>query len=207
MLDRYTSGAVCRLQCKAAADGAASVSDSNIRSLREALAAEYEGLTKRLTRRLGSADFAREALHETFLRVDRVSDAVEVRSPLDYLFRMALNVARDRRKGDQQLLSAADVETMLDLADDGPDPSAVAESRIEMAEFEKALAELPARRRNVFVAAHLHQQPHREIADRFGINVRTVDFDLQYAMEHLSQRLGRKILRRFGPRARPQARD
>ncbi|WP_315705563.1 MULTISPECIES: RNA polymerase sigma factor [unclassified Bradyrhizobium] len=183
------------------------MSDSNSKSLREALAADYEGLTRRLARRLGSADFAREALHETFLRVDRVSDAVEVRSPLDYLFQTALNVARDRRRGDQQLLSAAEIETIVDLADEAPDPAAAAESRIEMQEFEKALAELPTRRRDVFIAAHVHQLPHREIADRLGINVRTVDFDLQYAMEHLGQRLGRKVLRRFGPKAKPRACD
>jgi RNA polymerase sigma-70 factor (ECF subfamily) len=181
------------------------LSDSNSKSLREALAADYEGLTRRLTRRLGSADFAREALHETFLRVDRASDAVPVRSPLDYLFRTALNVARDRRKSDRHLLSAAEVDAIMDVADEGPDPSMVAESRIELKAFEMALAELPARRRAVFVAAHLEQIPHREIAARYGINVRTVEFDLQHAMEHLSLRLGRKILRRFGPRAKPRS--
>lgn len=167
------------------------------------LAADYEGLARRLTRCLGSADFAREALHETFLRMERVSDAVEVRSPLDYLFRTALNVAKDRRKSDRQLLSATDIDAIMDLADERPDPSVVVESRIEMKAFEAALAELPARRREVFIAAHLDNLSHREIADRLGINIRTVDFDLQHAMEHLARRLGRTALRRFGPKARP----
>ena len=181
------------------------MSDSNSKSLRDALAADYEGLARRLTRRLGSADCAREALHETFLRIDRVSEDIEVRSPLDYLFRIALNVAKDERKSDRHLLSAAEIETIMDLADDGPGPAAVVESRIELKEFEKALAELPLRRRDVFIAAHLEHLPHREIAGRLGINVRTVDFDLQYAMEHLGRRLGRQIFRRFGPRTKPQS--
>jgi RNA polymerase sigma-70 factor, ECF subfamily len=179
------------------------VSDSNSKSLRDALTADYEGLARRLTRRLGSADSAREALHETFLRIERVSEDVHVRSPLDYLFRIALNVARDGRRSNQHLLSAAEIDTIIDIADDGPDPSTVVESRTELKEFEKALAELPPRRRDVFIAAHLEHLPHREIAQRLGINVRTVDFDLQYAMEHFSRRLGRKIFRRFGPRAKP----
>jgi RNA polymerase sigma-70 factor, ECF subfamily len=185
--------------------GRRKVSNSNSKSLRETLVADYEGLARRLTRCLGSADFAREALHETFLRMERVSDAVEIRSPLDYLFRTALNVAKDRRKSDQQLLSAADVDAIMDLADERPDPSVVVEGRIELKEFEKALGELPPRRREVFIAAHLDHLSHRQIADRLGINVRTVDFDLQYAMEHLARRLGRTALRRFGPRAKPQA--
>jgi RNA polymerase sigma-70 factor (ECF subfamily) len=81
----------------------------------------------------------------------------------------------------------------------------VVEARIELTEFQKALAELPARRRDVFIAAHLDHLPHREIATRFGINVRTVDFDLQHAMEHLSRRLGRSVLRRLGPRSRQKS--
>ena len=46
----------------------------------------YDGLVKKLARRLGSSEFAYEALHETFLRLDRVTDAVPVRSPADYIF-------------------------------------------------------------------------------------------------------------------------
>lgn len=179
------------------------MSDSNSKSLRETLAADYEGLTKRLTRCLGSSDFAREALHETFLRVGRVSEAASVRSPLDYLFRTAINVAKDRRRSDSRLLSAAEIAAFIDIPDDGPDPLRVLEWRIELEQFKKALAELPDRRRDVFVAAHVEHLPHGEIAKRFGVNIRTIEFDLQYAMEHLCRRLGRNAIRRFGPRARP----
>jgi RNA polymerase sigma-70 factor, ECF subfamily len=183
------------------------VSDSNSKSLRETLAADYEGLTRRLTRCLGSSDFAREALHETFLRMDRVSESVSVRSPLDYLFRTALNVAKDRRKSDGRLLSAAEIAAVIDIPDERPDPLRILESRIELEELEKALAELPERRRNVFIAAHVEHLPHGDIAKRFGVNVRTVEFDLQYAMEHLCRRLGRNAIRRFGPRAKPSLKE
>ncbi len=178
------------------------MSDSNSKSLREALTADYEGLATRLTRCLGSSDLAREALHETFLRVDRVSEAVSVQSPADYLFRTAINVAKDRRKSDARLLSAAEIAAITDIPDERPDPSMIVEGRLELKDLEKALAELPDRRRQVFIAAHIEQLPHCEIADRFGINVRTVEFDLQHAMEHLSRRMGRKVIRRFGPRAK-----
>lgn len=178
------------------------MSDSNSKSLREALTADYEGLATRLTRCLGSSDLAREALHETFLRVDRVSETVSVHSPADYLFRTAINVAKDRRKSDARLLSAAEIAAITDIPDERPDPSMIVEGRLELKDLEKALAELPDRRRQVFIAAHIEQLPHCEIADRFGINVRTVEFDLQHAMEHLSRRMGRKVIRRFGPRAK-----
>jgi len=176
------------------------VSDPNRRSLRETLSADYERLAGRLARRLGSADLAREVLHETFLRLDRVSEAVPVRSPRDYLFRTAINLANDRRKSERHLLSAREIAAITDISDDGPDPSIVVEGRLELQELDKALAELPERRRRVFMAAHIEQLPHRDIAILFGVNVRTIEFDLQHAMEHLSRRLGRKVNRRFGPR-------
>jgi RNA polymerase sigma-70 factor (ECF subfamily) len=143
---------------------------------------------------------AREALHEAFLRVERVSEAIPVQRPADYLFRTAINVAKDRRKSDRRLLSAAEIAAICDVPDDRPDPSTVVEARLELEELDKALNELPERRRQVFLAAHIDQIPHSEIADRFGINVRTIEFDLQHAMEFLSRRLGRKVIRRFGPK-------
>lgn len=198
--DRSSEGFVTPGTRKDGVKGRCSVSDSNRKSLREALSDDYEGLASRLARCLGSSDLAREALHETFLRVDRVSEAVSVRSPADYLFRTAINVAKDRRRSDAHLLSATEITAITDIADESPDPSVIVEARLELRELDKALTELPARRRGVFVAAHVEQLSHDEIAARFGINVRTVEFDLQHAMEHLSLRLGRKVIRRFGPR-------
>ncbi len=180
------------------------MSDSNSKALRAALSNDYESLARRLTRCLGSSDLAREALHETFLRVEQVSDAVSVRSPTDYLFRTAINVAKDKRKRDSRLLSSAEIAVICAIPDDGPDPSAITESRFELKELDKALSELPERRREVFIAAHVEQIPHSEIAARFGINARTVEFDLQHAIEHLSRRLGRKVVRRFGPRPKQE---
>jgi RNA polymerase sigma-70 factor (ECF subfamily) len=153
-----------------------------------------------LARRLGSADLAREALHEAFLRMDRVSDTVSIRSAASYIFRMAINVAEDRRRSDHRLLGATEIDAILDIPDEAPDAFSVVADRHEFDEFGKALAELPARRREVFMAVHVEYLSHQEIAQRFGVTTRTVAFDLQHAMEHLSRRLGRKVARRFGPR-------
>jgi len=166
--------------------------------------ADYEGLARRLTRCLGSPDLARESLHEAFLRIERVSEVMTINSPSDYLFRVAVNVARDRRRGDRRLLSASEIDAICDIPDEQPDPSEVLESRFELNALKKALSELSERRRIVFTAAHVEGIPHSVIAERLGINVRTVAFDLQHVMEHLSRRLGRKVIRRFGPAAKTQ---
>lgn len=177
------------------------MSERNRKILRDALSADYEGFVQRLTRRLGSSELAREALHETFLRIDGVSEAVSLRSPREYLHRTAVNIVKDRRKSDRHLLSVADIASVCDLHDQSPDPSTTVEARLELRELDKALRELPERRRRVFMAAHIEQVTHAEIAVRFGINIRTVELDLRHTLEHLSRRVGRKITRRFGPRS------
>ena len=50
--------------------------------------------SQRLTRRLGSADLAGEAIHEVFLRIERGGELGEVRNPQAYLYRMAANITR-----------------------------------------------------------------------------------------------------------------
>lgn len=145
-------------------------------------------------------DLAREALHEAFLRMDRVSDAVSIRSAASYILRMAINVAEDRRRSDSRLLGDAEIEAILDVPDDAPDVFSIVADRHEFDAFSKALLELSDRRREVFMAVHIDHLSHQEIALRLGVTTRTVAFDLQHAMEHLSRRLGRKVVRRFGPR-------
>jgi RNA polymerase sigma-70 factor (ECF subfamily) len=169
--------------------------------LRDALLAEYEGLSKQLALQLGSADFAREALHEAYLRLDRVSDAVAVRSPKAYLFRTAINVARDRRRAGSYRISAAEVDALLDVVDEAPDPARVVEARSEVEALKQALTELTPRQRHIFLAAVVEELPHREIAKRLGIHVRTVQLDLTQALKYCAGRLKRKLTRRFGPGA------
>ncbi len=178
------------------------MSDSNQVSLRNAIAADYDGLIRRLTRYLGSKDLARETLHEAFLRIERVSEVMAIKSPADYLFRIAVNTAKDRRKHDRYLLTDAEIDVICDIPDDDPDPSEIVESRLELRQLGSALSELSERRRSVFLAVHVEGLTHRAIADRLGVTVRTVLFDLQYTMEHLSRRLGRKFFRRLGPAAK-----
>jgi RNA polymerase sigma-70 factor, ECF subfamily len=181
--------------------GEVHVSGNNSAVLRELLCSEYDNFSRRLGRRLGSIDLAKEALHETFLRMDRVSETVTVRNAVSYIFRMALNVAEDRRRSDSKLLNASEIALILDVPDEAPDAYSIVAGRAEFDEFGKALSELSERRQAVFKAVHVEHLSHQEIATRFGINVRTVAFDLQHTMEHLSRRLGRKAIRRFGPRA------
>jgi RNA polymerase sigma-70 factor, ECF subfamily len=185
------------------ASGAADVADVNRVLLRGQLIENYEGLIKKLTRCLGSADFAYEVLHETFLRLDRVTEAVTVRSPADYIFRTAINIANDRRKAQNYRAITSEVDTLLDICDHGPDPARVVEARSDIDALKRALAKLPTRPREVLRLIAIEGQSPRAVAMQIGVSLRTIDNDLKLALRHCADCLDYALVRRLGgPRPR-----
>ena len=170
--------------------------------LRTLLEAGYDAFKKRLKRHLGSEDLANEVLQETWLRLMRAGDVGVVQNADAYLFRIALNVAADRRRAESRLLSQAEIDALLHMADDALDPERIVTMRAEIATLESALAELPPRRRAIFMLARVDEVAHQEIASRFGISARMVEKELSRALDHCGARLERKVVRRFGPRPR-----
>lgn len=170
-------------------------------SLRAVFMQRYDQLRRYLRVRLGSEELAHDALHETYLRVEGLNDGVVIKHASAYLFRVALNVADDQRKKRSRLLSTAEVEHLYELADELADPVRTVESQGELDALERALAELPPRRRAIVIAARVNDQPHRDIAACFGISARTVEKELRAGLEHCCERLGREFFQRFGPGA------
>jgi RNA polymerase sigma factor (sigma-70 family) len=173
--------------------------------LRALLEAGYAAFRDRLTRRLGSQDLADEALQDAWLRLARDGDVGVVQRPETYLFRIALNVAADRREAEARRLSQVEINAILHMADDVLDPEQIHKARAEVAALERALAELPPRRRAIFILARVEEVAHEEIAQRFGISPRMVEKELRRALDHCSERLDRKVVRRFGPQPRERS--
>lgn len=164
------------------------------------LTASYADLKRRLARRLGPLDGATEVLHEAYLRLEGADGAVPVANPAAYLMRTVLNIAYDRRRDEERYISAVELHDLWRLGDEVLDPEAIVAARAEMDQFKAALSELPPRCRAILIAARVDGQSHQAIADAFGISTRMVQFELRRALEHCAHRLGRKVVRRFGPR-------
>ncbi|CAN7473808.1 RNA polymerase sigma factor [Pseudomonas solani] len=167
--------------------------------------ASYEEFRTRLRRRLGSDDLANDVLHETYLRLDRMDEPEGVQKPGAYLYRMALNVAADRRAQDARLLTGEEVEDLLHLAEEHLDPAVIVGGQIEIRALVTALAELTPRRRQILIAARMEEVPHLEISRRFGISTRMVEKELKAALGYCAARLERKVVQRFGPGAGKQS--
>ena len=159
--------------------------------LRQWLIASYDDLRRRLSRRLGSEDVATEALHEVWLRLDQASVVGAVEQPQSYLYRMALNASADRRRADIRWLSRNQIAAFLRSESDAIDPEHAFAVKSEFVALERALAELPARSRAVFLAALYEELSYREIAKRFGMSVRSVERDMNRAFDHCTKRLGK----------------
>lgn len=170
-------------------------SSSSLAALQELFVDRYGALKTRLARRLGSHDWAEEALQDTYLRLDGAEIAGTVRNPTAYLFRTAFNIALNQMRADRRLLSAAEVEGLLQIADEAPDALQVFEGRAEMSRLSKIIATLPERQRAILLASRVEGIPRVQIAARFGISVGMVDKELSQAQEYCALRFGRKKTR------------
>lgn len=152
-------------------------------TLRQLLVTHYDELARRLTRRLGSADLASDALQETYVRLNRPDAGAAVANPLAYLMRTAVNVASNLRRTENRYLTASEVSSVLEVEDDQPDPERAAQARSEVQRIEQVLAGLPPRRREIFVAVLVDETPVRTLAERYGVSARFVQMELKAAGE------------------------
>jgi RNA polymerase sigma-70 factor, ECF subfamily len=145
-----------------------------------------------LARRLGSQEWAEEALQDTYLRLGGAEIGDTVRNPTAYLFRTAFNIALNRVRADNRRLSAVEVEGLLHIADEAPDALQVVEARADVLRLSKIMAKLPERRRAILLASRVEGASRLEIAERFGISVGMVDKELQQAQEYCAAHFGWK---------------
>jgi RNA polymerase sigma factor (sigma-70 family) len=116
-----------------------------------------------------------------------------------WLVRVARNRIIDRfRKRRVQLLGdiaangeeeAPDsaLERLMPAVEDGPDAALVRELMLE--ELERALEELPAQQREVFVAQELEGASFKELSARWGVGINTLLSRKRYAVLRLRERL------------------
>ena len=169
--------------------------------LRQWLVSSYDELKRRLVRRLGSDDVATEVLHETWLRLGQVGEVGVICKPQSYLYRMALNVAVDRGRAETRWIKRAQIEALLGSESDELDPEHIAAMKSEMAALERVLSELPARSRAVFMAALIEELPYRDIAERFGMSLRSVEREMSRVFDLCAKTLEKPVgRRRFGVR-------
>ena len=162
------------------------------RPLVEALyVAEATALTRSHRGRSGSDD-AVDLVHDAFVRLlalgtDRLG-ALAGERPAAYLWRVALNLGRDRAKTGARRGAAAHV-TIDDVELAGPDPIRQLEARDELRRVELAVLAMRPRTRAIFLAHRVDGMGYAEIAERCGIGVKGVEKQMGRAIAILAREM------------------
>jgi RNA polymerase sigma factor (sigma-70 family) len=175
------------------------MSDSNWAVLRQSFLASYDMLGKKLTRRFGSADFAADVLHDTYLRLERGGPIGPVSNPESYVLRIAENIGRNVRRRTSRLMTGAETEDIFEHAEDeAPDSTRIIAARQEVALVRTVVADMTLRRRQLFLAVWVEGATIAQLATRFGLSVRLVQKEVQEAREEIATALRKKIDLRGG---------
>lgn len=161
-------------------------------ALRDALVERYNHLRDRLAARLGSQDLAGEALHETWLKLRDGAELAPVADPDAYLYRAAVNTASNLVASHRRVLGGAEIDELMEVADDAPGPERIAIGRSELAHVWRVLGELTPRQRHIFVESFTGTASHEELAEHYRVSVRMIQIDLRDAILHCARKTRRK---------------
>ncbi len=146
-------------------------------------------LIRLLTARLGNADEAEDVVQDMWFRLDRQPSG-PIADPGAYLFRMATNLATDRRLSTMRREKREDA--WLDMLPDSgeyPDSERQLAASQELRQVEGILNEMPERMRRALILFRVEERPQRKIAEDFGITVSGVEKLLRRGYRHLVERL------------------
>lgn len=157
-------------------------------SLLASFQSSYTDLVRYLARRTGSAESARDAAHDTWLRVADMARAglgpqlQEEGEARAYLFAVARNLVIDQQRRDG--LEHRHVARQAPYAH-SPDVAESAMYRQAITAVEGALAALPERARHVFVRNRLHGEDQAALAAEFGVSRNMIERDMMLAMDRV----------------------
>lgn len=172
------------------------MTDDVLPQLRNFLVQRYDHLKRTLIRKLGNDDLADDALQETWLRLQRNELPSAVANPQAYVTRMAVNVAIDIHRSRSQVLSSGEVEELWSLAPDpAPGPARIVEDRSQVRALEEILSRMPPRRREILMMVRWEGLTHKEVAKRFGIAPRAVEYEVKAALDFCTAQMAKRTQR------------
>lgn len=165
--------------------------DSN-ELLNRAMEAHYADMTSAVRRRGHPRSAASDVVHDLYVKLAAKPDVLRnQRSIKAFLCRAAINLGIDRQrreKKEARLFSGSEHEA-LSVASPAPAPDHLLELEARVSILRDAIAELPERRRVVFILHRLHHLTPDEISVRLNISRNMVDRHLRRAFAHCLDRL------------------
>lgn len=149
-------------------------SDSPTETFSKLFTESRQGLLQYIRRFVRSSETAKEIVQEAFLRTYRERESIV--TPRAFLFSTARNLAaneiRHRRAVERDTLASSD-ESSGDAEYESLESGLLRDERNQL--IQQAIDRLPAQCRAAFTLRVFHECSYREVADRLGISVKTVE--------------------------------
>ena len=148
--------------------------------------------------KVNTTEDAEDLLQDVWYRFSQLSNLDEVESVSGWLYRVARNLVTDfyrkRRVDSIEDLQYENEDGEFSfksilLSDDEQQPELKQFKNLFWNELMKALDELPANQKEVFVRNELEEESLQSIADSVGENLKTIISRKGYAVKHLRKRL------------------
>ncbi|MFC3070564.1 RNA polymerase sigma factor [Phenylobacterium soli] len=148
--------------------------------------------------RAGSQAAAEDLIQELYVKLATRAEAIEAENPQALLYRIALNLMRDRARGEARA-AARDAEwrgatrTAVageDISEEAPADEAAA-SRQRLRQLIDAVAALPPQMQKAFTLHKLEGLSHAQTAQAMGLSVKSVEKHISAALKHLAAKLSR----------------
>jgi len=144
----------------------------------------YGELVGYFTKKLGSSSLAFEVIHETYLRVEKISQKLTIANPRAYLYRIANNLATDLYRKEQLRTKHVIAEPLEEcIPYEAPSAYRVVEGRERLALLLQAIDALPPRCRDVLIMRKFEQMEYQDIAQQLGISRNMVEKHLRKALQ------------------------
>ena len=138
---------------------------------------------------LARREDAEDVAQETYVRLMRAGShgqsELHVRASM---FRAATNLAYDRFRQRRAHGRQSEAE-LAELPDEAPQAESIVAMEQALRVVERTLLALPARCRQVFLLRTSHEQSYEAIAERLGISKRTVEREMQAALDACQREL------------------
>jgi RNA polymerase sigma-70 factor (ECF subfamily) len=165
------------------ADITSATSEGQPLSVRELIRSHHASLMSLLRRRIRVAEDAADVAQEAYIRMLKYEGARNVQFPSSLLFRIAINVAKDRGRSDQvrRVKDQCELhELEIDSGVANPERQLAAEQDLER--VHAIIEQLPPKCRRVFLLSRMHEMTYPQIAEHCGISVKMVEKHISHAL-------------------------
>lgn len=149
-------------------------------TIADAIVACKASLTRYVATFFVTQEDIEDTIHEAYLQALAAERKVSISSPRAYLFRVAKNIALNK-KARQKKIFFENIGEFQDLIVDDETPNADEQLywRGLTEKLGQAISELPPQCQKVFILQRLQGLSYKEVAQKLGISVRTVEKHLE----------------------------